>query len=144
MEKYKKLCALEAIFWIPNVLKRFMEGLRLHSATSISKKRITLANFLRHLTRFNSKERFTTTLLPRTQTSLFKTCAQRKAGRRQRARLLADLVFKMAGRVMADEYAIFKWVHPCSFCEFWANHYLSTSCVWRGSCFHPTHWTQAS
>ena len=46
--------------------------------------------------------------LPRTQTSLFKTCAQRKAGRRQRARRLADLVFKMAGRVMADEYAIFK------------------------------------
>ena len=34
--------------------------------------------------------------------------AQRKAGRRQRARRLADLVFKMAGRVMADEYAIFK------------------------------------
>ena len=63
MEKYKKLCALEAIFWIPNVLKRFMEGFRLHSATSISKKRINLANFLRHLTGFNSKEGFTTTLV---------------------------------------------------------------------------------
>ena len=37
-----------------------------------------------------------------------KMCAQRKAGRRQRARRLADLVFKMAARVMADEYAIFK------------------------------------
>ena len=36
-----------------------------------------------------------------------KMCAQRKAGRRQRARRLADLVFKMAARVMADEYAIF-------------------------------------
>ena len=35
-------------------------------------------------------------------------CAQRKAGRRQRARRLADLVFKMAGRAMADEYAVFK------------------------------------
>ena len=63
MEKYKKLCALEAIFWIPNVLKRFMEGFRLHSATSISKKCINLANFLGHLTRFNSKEDFTTTLV---------------------------------------------------------------------------------
>ena len=63
MEKYKKLCALEAIFWIPNVLKHFMEGFRLHSATSISKKRINLANFLRHLTRFNSKEGFRTTLV---------------------------------------------------------------------------------
>ena len=82
--------------------------------------------------------------LPRTQTSLFKTCAQRKAGRRQRARRLADLVFKMAGRVMADEYVIFKQVHPCSFYEFWANHCLSTLCVWRGSCFHPTQWTQVS
>ena len=63
MEKYKKLCALEAIFWIPNVLKRFVEGFRLHSATSISKKCINLANFLGHLTRFNSKEDFTTTLV---------------------------------------------------------------------------------
>ena len=35
-------------------------------------------------------------------------CAQRKAGRRQRARRLADLVFKMAARAMADEYAVFK------------------------------------
>ena len=33
---------------------------------------------------------------------------QRKAGRRQRARRAADLVFKMAGRVLANEYAIFK------------------------------------
>ena len=37
-----------------------------------------------------------------------KMSAQRKAGRRQRARRLADLAFKMAARVMADEYAIFK------------------------------------
>ena len=44
-------------------------------------------------------------LVPRRLSSM---CAQRKAGRRQRARRLADLVFKMAGRVMADEYAIFK------------------------------------
>ena len=34
--------------------------------------------------------------------------AQRKVGRRQRAKRRADLVFKMAGRLMADEYAIFK------------------------------------
>ena len=33
--------------------------------------------------------------------------AQRKVGRRQRAKRLADLVFKMAGRLMADEYAVF-------------------------------------
>ena len=39
---------------------------------------------------------------------LVKMCAQRKAGRRQRARRLADLVFKMAARAMADEYAVFK------------------------------------
>ena len=39
---------------------------------------------------------------------LMKMCAQRKAGRRQRARRLADLVFKMAGRAVADEYAVFK------------------------------------
>ena len=39
---------------------------------------------------------------------LVKICAQRKAGRRQRARRLADLVFKMAARAMADEYAVFK------------------------------------
>ena len=39
---------------------------------------------------------------------LMKICAQRKAGRRQRARRLADLVFKMAARAMADEYAVFK------------------------------------
>ena len=39
---------------------------------------------------------------------LMKMCAQRKAGRRQRARRLADLVFKMAARAMADEYAVFK------------------------------------
>ena len=39
---------------------------------------------------------------------LMKMCAQRKAGRRQRARRLADLVFKMAGRAMADEDAVFK------------------------------------
>ena len=37
-----------------------------------------------------------------------KMCAQRKAGRRQRARRLADLVFKMAARAMADKYAVFK------------------------------------
>ena len=37
-----------------------------------------------------------------------KMCAQRKAGRRQWARRLADLVFKMVARVIADEYAIFK------------------------------------
>ena len=36
-----------------------------------------------------------------------KMCAQRKAGRRQQARRLADLVFNMGARVMADEYAIF-------------------------------------
>ena len=36
---------------------------RLHSATSISKRRITLANFVRHLTYFNSKEGFTTTFI---------------------------------------------------------------------------------
>ena len=30
-KKYKKLCKLEAIFWIPNVLKRFMEGFGLHN-----------------------------------------------------------------------------------------------------------------
>ena len=75
---------------------------------------------------------------------LMKMCAQRKAGRRQRARRLADLVFKMAARVMADQYAIFKISSALFICEFWANHCLSTSCVWRGSCFHPTHWTQAS
>ena len=40
-----------------------MEGFRLHSATSISEKRINVANFLRHLTRFNSKEGFTPTLV---------------------------------------------------------------------------------
>ena len=45
---------------------------------------------------------------------LMKMCAQRKAGRKQRARLLADLVFKMAARVMADEYAIFK-ISPALF-----------------------------
>ena len=39
---------------------------------------------------------------------LMKMCAQRKAGRIQGARRLADLVFKMVARVMADEYAIFK------------------------------------
>ena len=39
---------------------------------------------------------------------LMKMCAQRKAGRRQRTRRLADLVFKMVARVMADEYAVFK------------------------------------
>ena len=37
-----------------------------------------------------------------------KMCVQRKAGRRQRAKRLADLVFKMAAGVMADEYGIFK------------------------------------
>ena len=37
-----------------------------------------------------------------------KMCAQRKAGRRKRARGLADLVFTMAARVMADECVIFK------------------------------------
>ena len=37
-----------------------------------------------------------------------KMSAQRKAGRRQWARRLADVVFKMAARVMADEYAILK------------------------------------
>ena len=56
----------------------------------------------------------------------------------------APLVFKMAARVMADQYAIFKISSALFICEFWANHCLSTSCVWRGSCFHPTHWTQAS
>ena len=75
---------------------------------------------------------------------LMKMCAQRKAGRRQRAKRLADLVFKMAARVMADQYAIFKISSALFICEFWANHCLSTSCVWRGSCFYPTHWTQAS
>ena len=35
-------------------------------------------------------------------------CAQRNAGRRQWARRLADLVFKIAARVIADKYAIFK------------------------------------
>ena len=39
---------------------------------------------------------------------LLSLSAQRKAGRRQRGRRAADLVFKMAGRVLADEYAIFK------------------------------------
>ena len=39
---------------------------------------------------------------------LMKMCAQRKAGRRQRARRLADLVFKMAGSLMADEFEIFR------------------------------------
>ena len=39
---------------------------------------------------------------------LMKMCAQRKAGKRQRARRLADLVFKMAARAMADKYAVFK------------------------------------
>ena len=38
---------------------------------------------------------------------LMKMCRQRKAGRRQRARRLSDLVFNMAAKVMADEYAIF-------------------------------------
>ena len=38
---------------------------------------------------------------------LMKMFAQRKAGRRQRARRLADLVFNMAARVMADQYAVF-------------------------------------
>ena len=56
----------------------------------------------------------------------------------------ADLVFKIAARVMADQYAIFKISSALFICEFWANHCLSTSCVWRGSCFYPTHWTQAS
>ena len=46
-------------------------------------------------------------LVPR-RLSLMKMCAQRKAGRTQRARRLADLVFKMAARAMADEYAVFK------------------------------------
>ena len=49
-------------------------------------------------------------LVPRRLSSM-KMYAQRKAGRRQRARRLADLVFKMAGSLMADEYveyAIFK------------------------------------
>ena len=75
---------------------------------------------------------------------LMKMCAQRKAGRRKQARRLADLVFKIAARVMADQYAIFKISSARFICEFWANPCLSTSCVWRGSCFHPTHWTQAS
>ena len=35
-------------------------------------------------------------------------CAQRKTGRRQRARRLADLVFKMAGRLMANESETFR------------------------------------
>ena len=77
---------------------------------------------------------------------LMKMCAQRKAGRKQRARRLAVewQIFKMAARVMADQYAIFKISSALFICEFWANHCLSTSCVWRGSCFHPTHWTHAS
>ena len=49
---------------------------------------------------------------------LMKMCAQRKAGRRQRARRLADLVFNMAERVMADEYAIFKISSALFICEF--------------------------
>ena len=40
-------------------------------------------------------------LVPRRLSFDLKMCAQRKAGRRQRARRLADLVFKMAARVMA-------------------------------------------
>ena len=47
-----------------------------------------------------------------------KMCAQRKAGRRQRARRLADLVFKMAARVMADQYVIFKIRSALFICEF--------------------------
>ena len=35
--------------------------------------------------------------LPRTQTSLFKTCAQRKAGRRQRARRFACRLYPFHG-----------------------------------------------
>jgi len=36
-------------------------------------------------------------------------CAQRTAGRRKRARLLADFVFKMVECSMADDYAIFRY-----------------------------------
>ena len=50
----------------------------------------------------------------------------------------------LAASVMADQYAIFKISSALFICKFWANHWLSTSCVWRGSFFHPTHWTQAS
>ena len=46
-------------------------------------------------------------LVPR-RLSFDENVAQRKAGRKQRARRLADLVFKMAARAMADEYAVFK------------------------------------
>ena len=49
---------------------------------------------------------------------LMKMCAQRKAGRRKRARRLADLAFKMAARVMADQYAIFKISSARFICEF--------------------------
>ena len=50
----------------------------------------------------------------------------------------------LAASVMAGQYAIFKISSALFICEFWANHCLSTSCVWRESCFYPTHWTQAS
>lgn len=56
MIKYKRLCALEAIFQVPNVLKHSKEGFRLHLATWIAKKHINLANFVRYFTYFNSKE----------------------------------------------------------------------------------------
>ena len=57
-------------------------------------------------------------LVPRRLSFDLKMCAQRKAGRRQRARRLADLVFKIAARVMADQYAIFKISSALFICEF--------------------------
>ena len=60
---------------------------------------------------------------------LMKMCRQRKAGRRQRARRLSDLVFNMAAKVMADEYAIFN---------------ISSANLEQIIAYHPTHRTQAS
>ena len=60
---------------------------------------------------------------------LMDMCGQRKAGRRQRARRLADLVFKMAARAMADEYAVFKISSALFILRILSKLCLSTSCV---------------
>ena len=59
MVKYKKLCAPQAIFWIPNVLKHSKEGFKLHSATLIKKRRINLANFVHHFSVLPQRIKFT-------------------------------------------------------------------------------------
>ena len=76
------------------------------------KGRPFLSFFRFHLSPFSQKRLILRLSYPDVSL-VMKMCAQRKARRKQRARRLADLVFKMAG-----QYAIFKISLALFICEF--------------------------